>query len=368
MTETQPQLEITKDLEELAERLDDPGFVAILNLPDVNLCDKRAEFVQRDGVLEQACMGCVSQFIKIRSMISTEQVHEAIDYFAENYGTRWISVNGRGDPFHPFLVDRTLDKVTYTASKGIGSYVFYPGTDVGQDVYQTLADNGANVMISLLGNDFIEGDFCEGREYRTPVEELNGLLRESANPEKLERLLKKGLVQDKTQIARSIRELIRTYREHPNQPEDGTTRLGMNYVVSEKDLADSGRKISYLKEMANRNGIAFFCNNDFESHQDTETQRRLVETARRFSSHSTSVRGQCQMGAGSSVVVDHNGGMPRCPYQSEEGNPSFFKVPGTTDTDPMYRQLLDNQRRRIIYNHLTNRGYSCVVRGTLLSK
>ncbi len=330
------KLEITKKLEDLGEQLDSPDFVAILNLPDANLCSKREEMIELpDKTRRQACLNCITQKIKLGERVSQNEVKEAIDWFAENYDTRFITVNGRGEVFHPDLRDMTLWKIRYAASVGMQSYVFTPGNDLDDGICQILADYGTNVMVSLRGNQFIDAGFFEGNEYFPPEDPT------LQNPE---------------MIAGKIRGLIKAYMESPNQPEEGTTRLGMNYSVSVDDLEDL-TKLKSLKEAANRNGIFFVCNTDFKPNPNPETQSKLVKLARDYTdfniSHSTGVKGQCQMGAGSSVTVDFNGTMYRCPYMMGKG-------------DGKFQHMADEERRAIITRYLGDKGFACVLRRTLV--
>ena len=356
------KLEITQDLESLGEELENPNLVAILNLPDANLCDKRKEFVLREGNLEQACRGCVTQSIKVGEMLPIEQVKAAIDYFGGNYGTRWVTINGRGDPFHPKLRKRTLAKIEHAAFRGIKSYVFTAGNNLDEEVCQLLAEYGANVMISLYGNDFIDGDFFDGKEYDSPVNRLKKLLASNDAENVLGKALRfgeKGLLQNEAHIAENIRRLIETYRTYYPETHGGltggVTRLAMNYVVMPRDIADNGSKMSKLKIAANENGIGFFCNLEFDAVEkyttETIAQLRKLKELHSTSEHSTSVNGQCQMGAGSSTTIDYNGDMYRCPYMTGGGDGNFFK--------------LDAQKRReIIDSHVRNRGNSCGMRKT----
>ncbi len=328
------KLEITKKLEDIGEGLKSPNLVAILNLPDANLCEKRAELVIGEhGEPEQSCFGCITQGIISSGMITMDDVKNVIDFFADNYGTKFITINGRGDPFHPKLKERTMEKIRYAASKGIQSYIFTAGNNLDQELCKFLADNKVNVMISLFGNMFIDAGFFEGKTYPTSV----------------------GRMQNESLIAENFRRLIKTYKEHPNQPPEGISRLGMNYVVSESDLADGAEKAKKLREAAHRNGIVFIVSTKFEPHQDSEIQRKLALFSRQNTDtvYSTGVGGQCQMGAGSSVTVDFNGQLYRCPYMSGRGDGNFLTLP-------------EEKRNEVVRKYLQSRGYACVVRGTLM--
>ncbi|MBI5065313.1 hypothetical protein HZA97_03675 [Candidatus Woesearchaeota archaeon] len=348
------KLEITKDLESLGDRLESSDLVAILNLPDANLCNKRKEFVLRDGKLEQACRGCVTQSIKVGEMITIEQIKEVINHFRDNYGTRWITINGRGDPFHPKLRGRTLEKIKHAASKGIRSYVFTAGNELDDEVCYILAENEVNVMISLYGNDFIDESFFEGKKYTSPVDMLK-LLLASNTPEKAIRFRERGLIQDEARIAENLQRLIYTYQSYSTHTAEGVTRIAMNYVVMPRDLADNGNKMSKLKKAANEKGIAFFCNLEFDAvekyNSETITQLKQLKEKHSTSEHSTSVNGQCQMGAGSSTTIDYNGDMYRCPYMTGGGDGNFFKID-------------EQKRHETIDSHVRNRKDSCGMRNT----
>ena len=106
----------------------------------------------------------------------------------------------------------------------------------------------------------------------------------------------------------------------------------MNYVVTESDLGDQGAKVRALKHSANEHGIYFVCNVPFERERyDPVIWMRLKTMAEQYSdfgkSHSTTVDGQCQMGAGSGVTVDFNGALLRCPYMpTSEGKGKFLDL------------------------------------------
>ncbi len=332
----QPKLEITKKLEDLGEKLDRKDFVAILNLPDANLCEKRAEVViGESGELEQACLGCITQGIVVSEMLSMSDIKSVIVFFADNYGTKFITINGRGDPLHPKLRERTLEKIRYAAEKGIQSYIFTAGQNLDWITCRILADYGVTVMMSLFGNKFIDADFFDGKEYSEA----------------------EGRLQNQAKIAENFRRLIKIYREHTNQPEKRTSRLGMNYVVSERDILDGAEKLRKLREAAHKNGIVLIVSTNFEPHPDTEIQKKLVQLVRQNTDtvYSTGVGGQCQMGAGSSATVDFNGQMYRCPYMRcrREGN---------------FLRLTEDKRKEVIAKYLQSRDYACVVRRILMDR
>ncbi|NQU78268.1 hypothetical protein HQ545_00710 [Candidatus Woesearchaeota archaeon] len=326
------KLEITKKLEEI-EDLD--NSITILNMPSANYCEKSSELVELDmGVLEQACKGCVTQGIKINERLSMSEIKQVIDYFSANYDAKFITINGRGNPLHPRLTDETMEKIKYSNTKGIQSYIFTAGNNLDVRTCNFLAENETNVMISLFGNRFIDDEFFAGKEYQASKKPL----------------------QNQAEIARNLRRLISTYEDHPNRPTESTTRLGMNYVVSINDLDDDGQKVARLRMSANENRIFFICNTDFQPHPNLDTQKRLEELAKRHSdfglAHSTSVNGQCQMGAGSSATVDYDGELYRCPYMCGKGDGKITKLSG-------------NDTKQVLLGYLRDRDYSCILRRTL---
>lgn len=326
-------LELTKKLEELDREGGLDREIAILNLPSVNYCEKRAERVLVNGRLQQSCLGCVTQGISSSDPLGIDEIKKIIDFFAEQYGTRFITINGRGDPFHPELKKENLKKIGYAHKRyGIQAYVFTAGNNLDHRTCRFLTDNKVNVMISLFGNEFIDAEFFAGKEYST-----------AQKP-----------VQNRAEIAENLRRLIREYRENSEQPEEGTTRIGMNYVVSERDMGDSGAKVRALKQAANDNGIFFVVNTNFQIHLDLRKQRALEQIAYEYSDfhlrHSTFVNGRCQMGAGSSATVDYDGTLLRCPYiDNKEG-------------DGKIQELFLERVNEIIAGYMRDRKSFCVMR------
>ena len=327
------KLEITKKLEDLAQEETLDRGIAILNLPSANYCEKRAERIEVGGKLQQSCFGCVTQGIKSKKNLGINEVKKVLDFFAEGYRTRFITINGRGDPFNPSLKDDNLEKIHYAHTQhGMQAYVFTAGSNLDERTCQTLADSRTNIMISLFGNWFIDADFFAGRGYPTAPKPL----------------------QNQSEIAENLRRLIGTYREHQDKPEEGTTRIGMNYVVSERDLTDGGAKIKALKKAANDFGIFFVVNTNFQKHPDNETQRLFEAFAHDYSDfhlrHSTAVNGQCQMGAGSSATIDFDGMLLRCPYMdSKEGEGRF-------------QDLSPERIKEVLGEYMRDRSYPCVMR------
>lgn len=327
------KLEITKKLEDLSREGALDSKIAILNLPSANYCKKRAERICVDGKLQQSCFGCVTQKIKSKEYLGIQGIKSVLDFFVEQHGTRWITINGRGDPFDSRLKEDNLEKIRYAYERhGIQAYVFTAGNSLDEKTCRVLADNRANVMISLFGNWFIDADFFAGKEYPTALKPL----------------------QNQAEIAGNLRRLIGVYREHLNQPEEGTTRIGMNYVVSERDLADGGVKIRNLKRVVNNSGIFFVVNTNFQKHSDSKTQMSFERFAHEYSNfhlrHSTAVNGQCQMGAGSSATVDYDGVLLRCPYMNNQ------------EGDGRFQDLSPERIKEILGKYMSDRTYSCVLR------
>ncbi len=323
-------LEITAELQKHAETLDER--IAVLNLPAANFCEKRSELVEVAGKLERACRSCITEGVKAASRMSLEQIKRTIDYFAQNYGTMYITINGRGSPFHPLLKAETMGKISYAAEKGIKSYVFTAGDNLDEITCRELADHKASVIISLYGNRFIDADFFEGQEYSSASKPL----------------------QNQQEVAGNLRRLLRAYHESPHQPVEGITRIGMNYVVSESDLADNGTKLKALKEAANKAGLFFICNTPFEKNGDKGAQARLEARAREYSNfhlrHSTAIGEQCQMGAGSGVTVDYDGTLLRCPYmQTSQGQGKF-------------QELSETECQKVLAEYQADRTFPCVMR------
>lgn len=327
------KLEITEKLENLAQEGALDEGIAILNLPSANYCEKRAERIYVDGRLQQSCFGCVTQSIKLGDYLGIGGIKKVVGFFVEHYETRFITVNGRGDPFHPRLKEDNLEKIHCAHERyGIQAYIFTAGNNLDERTCQALAENEANVMISLFGNWFIDADFFAGKEYPAASKPL----------------------QNQAVVAENLRRLIGVYKKHLHQPEEGTTRVGMNYVVSEKDLEDGGAKVRALKQAANDNEIFFLVNTNFQKHIGGRTQRLFEQFAHEYSDfhlrHSTVVNGQCQMGAGSSATIDFDGMLLRCPYMdNKEGEGKF-------------QDLSPERIKKILKKYTEDRSYPCVMR------
>ncbi len=327
------KLEILKKLEDLAAEGTLESSVAILNLPSANLCEKRAEMIEVGGRLQQSCNGCINAGVSLRQELGIDKVRQIIDFFAEAYGTRFITINGRGDPFHPRLKNFNLEKIRYAHQKhSMQTYVFTAGNNLDGQTCRMLADTGVNIMMSLFGNRFIDGDFFAERKYPPAPKPL----------------------QNPAEIAANLRRLIETYQKNPQQPLEGTTRLGMNYVVSLPDLATHGAQLRELQQAANEHGIFFVCNTNFVPHPDEKTQEHLEQMAIQYSDfhvpHSTFVNGRCQMGAGSSVTVDYDGTILRCPYMD------------AVQGDGKFQDLSPARIGEVLTGYIHDRKYPCVMR------
>ena len=323
------KLEITKRLEKivkpnkniwLSSKLDAP--VAILNLPAVYACGK-------------GCAGCIMDdgsimLDEIETKLPIHVILEQISYFARAHDTRFITINGRGDPFHSLVKNETIEKIECAYANAMQAYVFTAGDSLNPELSKFLADHTANVMISLMGNDFIDSGFFEKKQY-------DGRDAETAG---------------------NLRTLIRTYRESDQQPQPDATRVGMNYVVSEEDLI-SPNKLRELRKAANENGIFFVSNLNFWPESDQDIREKLREFAIENSdfglSHSTAVNGVCQMGAGSSITIAANGDIYRCPYmlKGKHGNIS---------------NMTSGDVRDLILRYQKDPRYACVVRKTKIER
>jgi len=317
------KLEITKKLERMAKKQTRFGSlledsVAILNLPAIFRCQRK-------------CGSCVMQGNpKIESekkaRVPLWIILKTISSFHESFGTKFITVNGRGDPLHPSLVDETIEKIAFANSREVGSYIFTAGENLDDELCRMLAWQEANVMISLFGNSFVDADFFDGKEYQG---------------------------KERT-IAGNIRNLIEAFRRSTKKPEEGLTRIGMNYVVSEKDVPDQ-RRLRALRSAANENNIFFVCNVNFREETDPKLREKIREIAKQNSDfgleHSTYVDGVCQMGAGSSITIAPDGEIYRCPYMLDGSD-------GNITTITLERL------QRILSGYIRDRRYSCVLRKT----
>ncbi len=310
------KLEITQKLEQSTD-LD--STITILNLPGANFCEKRSELLE---TLELACKGCIANGFKNSKRLSIQEIREVIDFFVQNYGTKFITINGRGDPFHPILKQETLEKIRYAYSLGAQAYVFTAGNNLDRATCDFLAEHKTNVAISLFGNSFIDANFFSSKQYPTAT----------------------GRIQNQRKIAENLRRLIQAYPQ-----EQGLTKLAMNYVISETDLQDK-TKVLDLKQIANKEGIAFVCNTDFN-----EVDPDIRNLAKKYSDfnlpHSTFVNGRCQIGAGSSATVDSDGTLYRCPYLTDEG-------------DGNIKSLTEKELKMILDSYMQDRKFVCVYRKT----
>lgn len=321
------KLEITKKLETMAKKQTRFGSlledsVAILNLPTIFQCQK-------------GCRSCVMQENPRVDREKEERLPfwmmlKAISRFRESFGTEFVTINGRGDPLHPSLVDETLEKIAFSSGRGIGSYIFTAGENLDDELCRTLAWQEVNVMISLFGNAFVDADFFDGKEYQG----------------------KEGIV------AKNIRTLISAFERCEKQPEEGLTRLGMNYVVGEKDIVNQSRLMA-LRAAASEHGIFFICNVNFREETDQLLRKKIRQIAKQNSDfgleHSTYVDGVCQMGAGSSITIAPDGELYRCPYMLDgsDGNIATITL---------------EKLSRILSGHIRDKRFSCVLRKTEISQ
>jgi MoaA/NifB/PqqE/SkfB family radical SAM enzyme len=332
MNKDSPLLRITRELEQLAEEGTLDERIAMLNLPGPNLCGKRLEWrVDDDGELRQSCEGCVTQPLGNRAhWLDDETVRGLIDRFAARYETRWVTVTGWGDPFHPVVKPQTLLKVAFAHERGLGSYLFTAGDNLDQATCDFLARTKTDVMLSLYGNPFLDARFFEGKTAYSSG---------------------RGRIQDEARIAHSFRRLIASLRQEPLPA--GLTRVGMNYVLTKRDLRDQSR-VQELKAAANEHGVYFVANLDFKQNPDEKVQERLVSLAQSVNgsrAHSTMVHGHCRMGVGS-VTVAYDGTLYACPYLSGEGDGNI--------------NLLDEAGLDwIVRGYMADRRFACAYRKTL---
>lgn len=311
------KFEINHKLKQMRGKLD--KSIAILNVPVAFHC-------------EHKCKGCVSRKRTVirkeqKEALPREEIIKIIGYFKEKYDTKFITVNGRGDPFHPEVRDETKDRILYAYENKMQSYIFTSGDSLDGQISTMLAEKEANVMISLFGNGFIDADFFKGKKY-----------------EKVQ-----------AERAENLRTLIRGFQHPIKNPEEGLTRIGMNYVVRESDLKDRNRLVE-LKEAANEYGVFFICNVNFFPHENQEIQKKLralaIENSDFNLAHSTAVDGVCQMGAGSSATIAPNGELYRCPYMIEGSDGNFV----TMD---------EKERARILAGYMIDKRYACSFRKTI---
>ncbi|MFH1396034.1 MAG: hypothetical protein ABIG93_01425 [archaeon] len=304
------KLGVTQKLEELASENSLNSSISVLNLPAMRYC-------------ERSCPGCVTGEMSADpdKRMNYAEILDVMDYFSDHLGTKIVTINGRGDPFHPQVKDETLLKVNHAALKRQIPYVFTSGDNLDQETCDVLASCGANVMVSLFGNRFIDENFFDEKQYSG----RNGV------------------------VADNLRKLISTYAQGEWQPEAGLTRLGMNYVITEMDLADNGEKVARLRDAANENGLFFVCNVDFGN--DGPELRSLAKSLSNFSlDHSTFVDGVCHMGAGSSATIDYDGAILRCPYLANEMN------------DGNFFQMSEQERSALFIGYMYDKKFSCVLR------
>lgn len=326
------KLEITHVLETLSKEGTLNSRLAILNLPSANLCEKRGEFVLYNGERKQACEGCITQGLALKKALGVNQILPIIDYFSRKYQTRFITINGRGDPLHPLLRELNLQKIKYSFDKyKIQTYLFTAGQNLDSVTVKFLVKNKVNVIISLFGNKFIDADFFSGKEYASP----------------------KPPLQNEQTIAENLRRLIAAYKDQTDLP-FGITRIGMNYVLTVRDIEDGFIQVKALKEAANKNGVSFVCNIPFLKNSDPKIQNILETKSKELSNfhlpHTTTVEGYCQMGAGSSATIDYDGMLLRCPYLSSALGQGYF------------HELLEGEKDALLHAYMTERTYPCVMR------
>lgn len=320
----------------LRKRDDLDKIIAILNLPRPNICTRRGKkVVADDGTIDYSCKGCIAGADKGGPMLSLDSIKGIIDYFKDKYGTIFTTITGKGDPFHPKLVDSSVGILDHSAKRGLIPYVFTAGDHLDDRVIKALVDSKANVMISLLGNPFIDADFFAGKTYP--------------------KITDPGFI-DPHAIAGSIRKLISAYKDIPTPA--GTTRIGMNYVIKPADLKDDS-KVKALSMAAADHGIFLICNPYFAPDIDATTTDALAKMAKKYShfhlTHSTGFDGRCHVGAGSSATVDYDGRLFRCPHMTDGDDGNFTDLIKTGDIS------------KVLAKYIADRKYSCMMRKTRLT-
>jgi sulfatase maturation enzyme AslB (radical SAM superfamily) len=306
------KLEITRKLEMMG-RAELKRRVAILNLPAPFHCTKK-------------CTGCIARGktrLEAAGKKDWSKMKPFVEYFSDEHGTRFISINGRGDPFHPSVRDETMEKIRYVRGMGIQSLVFSSGDNLDDEVIGFLIEHEVNVMISLFGNGFVDAELFDDKRYGA----------------------------EDRKIADSVMKLVKANGR--NLPRlRGTTRVGMNYVLSPGDLQQPSRMIN-LRKAAVENDVFFICNLNFVPEKDEEVRERLMVLAEENSNfrmhHSTEVDGVCRMGAGSSLTIAANGDIYLCPYMFENSDGNVF-------------ELSLGEIRGIIEEHRGMRPVRCVLR------
>jgi len=327
-------LHVTDMLRKRKKDLD--SIIAILNLPRPFFCARQGrKVIDTSGKIDVSCKGCIAgKDAYAKAPLAIDKIKDAIDYFKANYGTIITTVTGKGDPFHPNVVDDTLGIVRHSAKMGIVPYVFTAGDHLDDRVIGTLADAGANIMISLLGNPFIDAGFFAGKAYP--------------------RMNKPGFVDPYT-IAANIRKLIKAYRRVPTPA--GTSRIGFNYVIKPADLADA-TKVKGLRDAITDAGLFLICNPYFGHDIDAATTKALRAMAKAYShfglTHSTGFDGRCHVGAGSSCTIDYDGRLLRCPHLTTSGDGDFFSLRASGALDG------------VLKGYMKDRKYSCTVRKAVM--
>ena len=128
----------------------------------------------------------------------------------------------------------------------------------------------------------------------------------------------------------------------------GITRVCMNYVISDKDIKDKAKKLSKLKIAANKNGISLIVNTNFKRSSDKNKQKHIEAIAKKYSDfnlkHTTDVNGICQMGAGSSITVDYDGTILRCPYMDNKDGVGNFLDLREEDIKKRVKEFFKNKK------------------------
>ncbi|MBN2121498.1 hypothetical protein JW721_00360 [Candidatus Micrarchaeota archaeon] len=297
----------------------------ILNLPGTFHCEEQCrKCINREGSAANA------HFRELNGKLPMKATKQLISLFARRFGTKFVAISGRGDPFHPRVAQETMQKIAHATSEGVRSYVFTQGNNLSPQICRFLSNHGVNVMIGLAGNNtFIDEKFFKGAAYGGRSAE----------------------------IATSLRTLFLAYTYCSNPPAYGLTRLGMNYVLGINGEPDLD-KLAALKDAANGNGIYFVCNTPLHSEEGRKHKRKMAALALAYSDfnlpHSTYADGRCQMGAGSSITIAPNEDVYRCPHMMEGsmGNIMLLKEEPLT---ALFSRCLGDRRHACVIRKTTAR-------------
>ncbi|OIO65765.1 hypothetical protein COY28_00625 [Candidatus Woesearchaeota archaeon CG_4_10_14_0_2_um_filter_57_5] len=319
MVENQVELEVADRLQKMYLEGTLERSIALLNITRPNICEKRGESQEIDGQVQQSCRGCVTQGIGRKgAYASLEQLTGIIDYFAQTWGARVLAIPGQGNPLHPALAQDTMALLEYAFNTyGMIGYTFNAVDNLTEENCRRLADAQVNVMVSLKGNQFIDAPFFHDHPRYSPP-------------------TRKG-EQDRPRIAEELNRFLDIYGDHPDQPAEGLTRIGFNYVVGPSDVADQGAKLDRLSKAIRARGYWFGVNTPFERNEDQGVQARLEALQREYVDrpHSLAIKTsdgvhQCALGNTWTATVGPFGELYQCPYM------------GGMQTDGLFQKVLND--------------------------